>query len=465
MQTQIVLEGNSGPASEKGFIHLPFAMPQHATRLDVSYWYSSQISSDPLIEGGNTVDLGVFDERGIAFLSGGFRGWSGSERHDFFIGETAATPGYLAGPLLPGLWHVHLGLYKIAPPGCSYRVTITITTEPGHKPAGRLSAPPTSLPSSPPPAHSSPWLCGELHCHTWHSDGELSPADVVALARQRGLDFLAVSDHNNTASQYDLAALHDPGLILIPAVEVTTFKGHFNVLGSGAWVDFRVHGPDEVAAALRLAHARGAVTSCNHPKPFGPPWACTDVTGYDCIEVWNGPWFALNQIALDGWLRQISAGRRIPALAGSDWHRRSEMDEEDPRAPGTPVNWVYVPGAPGAESILDAIRRGHVSLSRDVAGPLLDLRAGAHARAMGGDEMARPVDGRLPVRVHCRRGAGHRLQLLDQQAVLFERVLSQADETVSADLAVAASLFVRAELRALSNEEVTALSNPVYLAG
>ncbi|HZQ08691.1 MAG TPA: hypothetical protein VFD70_19065, partial [Anaerolineae bacterium] len=127
-QTQ-VFEGDFVPSQEKEYVHLPFEMPRGATRLDVEYSYSHQIDSDPLLSGGNTIDLGVFDARGIDFLTAGFRGWSGSERPSFFITETEATPGYLAGALTPGVWHVVLGLYKIANEGCHYRVAVTITTD------------------------------------------------------------------------------------------------------------------------------------------------------------------------------------------------------------------------------------------------------------------------------------------------------------------------------------------------
>lgn len=36
---------------------------------------------------------------------------------------------------------------------------------------------------------------GQLHAHTGFSDGEMEPADAYRMARQRGLDFFAVTDH------------------------------------------------------------------------------------------------------------------------------------------------------------------------------------------------------------------------------------------------------------------------------
>jgi hypothetical protein len=458
----IILQGTLRPEQEKTYIHLPFEVPAGATRLKIAYRYSNRIGSSPHLSGGNTIDLGVFDSRGVDYLQAGFRGWSGSERLSVSIDEADATPGYLAGPLTRGRWHVMLGLYKIAPEGCSYRVEIAISTEPGCQLVGELPALTAELPASPPRAPFAPWLRGELHCHTWHSDGDGSPLERVALAHELGLDFLAVTDHNTTSSQLELAGLDDPGLILIRGMEITTFKGHFNAWGIGDWVDFRVQRPEDMAAAIRFAVERGAVVSCNHPKPFGPPWEFEEVMGYHCIEVWNGPWYALNQASLDFWLRQLASGKRISAVGGSDYHRKSQLAEVPPRAPGMPTVWAYVPGTPDARSILQAIRQGHVSLSDQPDGPLLDLRAGVGSTALCGDTLPRPEDGQLPIQLHCRRGEGCRLQLLDQEGVLLERRIAMPDETVVAELPVTRSRYVRAELRdGVGN--MKALSNPVYL--
>ena len=43
------------------------------------------------------------------------------------------------------------------------------------------------------------WLAGDFHSHTVHSDGVLSVGGLAALAASRGLDFLAVTDHNTTS--------------------------------------------------------------------------------------------------------------------------------------------------------------------------------------------------------------------------------------------------------------------------
>ncbi len=59
---------------------------------------------------------------------------------------------------------------------------------------------------------------------------------------RRGLDFIAVTDHN-TISQYDALRELQPyfdQLLFIPGREVTTFQGHANVFGITRFVDYRI---------------------------------------------------------------------------------------------------------------------------------------------------------------------------------------------------------------------------------
>jgi hypothetical protein len=245
-------------------------------------------------------------------------------------------------------------------------------------------------------------------------------------------------------------------------MEITTFHGHFNAWGTATWVDFRVQNPPHMAAALDFASRGGALTACNHPKPYGPPWDYAGVANYDCIEVWNGPWQAMNQASLDFWLAQIGTGRRIPAVGGSDFHRTEET-ADTPRAPGTPTMWVFVNDTPSPASILQAIRAGHASLSAAPGGPFLDLRAGAAGLAMAGDALEWPARARLPVRIQCHNAGRCLLRLLDQRGVLFEHAIAGSRETVEAEVDVEGSLYVRAELRE-SGGSMGALTNPVYCA-
>ncbi|MBL8965963.1 MAG: PHP domain-containing protein, partial [Spirochaetaceae bacterium] len=74
----------------------------------------------------------------------------------------------------------------------------------------------------------------DLHSHSTASDGSLSPAALVGLARERGLIALALTDHDTIAGLGEAeAAARDAGLRLVRGVEIEiAFEpGEFHLLG------------------------------------------------------------------------------------------------------------------------------------------------------------------------------------------------------------------------------------------
>jgi len=76
----------------------------------------------------------------------------------------------------------------------------------------------------------------DLHTHSHHSDGVLAPAQLVALAQQRGIRLLALTDHDTTAGCAEAAgacAVH--GIRFLPGTELTTqWRGReIHVVGLG----------------------------------------------------------------------------------------------------------------------------------------------------------------------------------------------------------------------------------------
>ncbi len=234
------------------------------------------------------------------------------------------------------------------------------------------------------------WYRGDFHCHTHHSDGVLSPPELLALAREEGLDFFTITDHNTCGAYEHFAA----DLLVIPGMEVTYKRGHYNVLGvdpmAGAeWIKQLGRGyPDRPAEAdpypllnelLRATAAHGALNSINHPLLV--PWAWefpdTDLRLVHCLEIWNDPsWpgnLADNPRALALWTAWLNAGYRITAIGGSDFHRPAPKPNEDKPAErlGLPSTYVYA-GELSGSAILAALRqrRAYVSM-----GPLAAFQA------------------------------------------------------------------------------------------
>ena len=454
--TTLVLNGSAISGQTQTYTHLPFDVPEGTARIDVRYEFSDAVGSDPHLTAGNTVDIGIFDPRGIAFMTEGFRGWSGSARREFFVATDEATPGYLAGPIQAGTWHICLGLYKIAPQGCDYQVTITLT--PGQ--SAQTVDFPTLLPVrlDPGPAKPAGWYCGEMHCHTYHSDGDSDPQEVIQLAESLGLDFLAITDHNVLSHQARLNTLDTP-LVLIPGFEVTTYKGHWNVWGDHGWLDFRIEEEGQMNRAVAEAARRGYVVSCNHPRPYGPEWVYEAVDNFDCIEVWNGGWALFNEAALEFWESRLRSGKRYTAVGGSDCHF---LHREHHAKLAHPTLWIYCAGEPSAPKLLEAIRAGHVMISESPTGPRLTLNAG---EAMMGDTVPQPADGLLPLAIRVTGGEASELELHTAAGCILRETVPASDHNVNVQVDVSATPYVRAQLvdRREQTPLVRALTNPIYI--
>ena len=77
----------------------------------------------------------------------------------------------------------------------------------------------------------------DLQSHSTHSDGDLPPAHVVALAAAAGVELLALSDHDTVDGLDEaIGAARHHGLQLVPAVEISAPDGahpDIHVLGYG----------------------------------------------------------------------------------------------------------------------------------------------------------------------------------------------------------------------------------------
>jgi hypothetical protein len=75
----------------------------------------------------------------------------------------------------------------------------------------------------------------DFHLHTTASDGKLTPAELVKLAVAKGLDIIAITDHDTVAGIVPAltAAQRFPNLKVIPGIEISTEvpQGEVHILG------------------------------------------------------------------------------------------------------------------------------------------------------------------------------------------------------------------------------------------
>src|SRR3984885_7050568 len=253
--------------------YLPVEVPAGTGALRVTLSYPR--------DSGAVLDLGCFDPAG-------FRGWSGGARDSFVVAEFGATPGYLAGPVTAGL------AAPDSPP------------VPASRPARR------SLPA----ADGLTWLAGDLHAHTHHSDGVMSVAELAAYAVERGLDFVAVTDHNTVSQHACLGPLSARyGVTLLPGQEVTTTHGPAGVLGDTGWIAFR----EPAANWLTGAGSAGGLMAVNHPFAGPVSWLHPVPRRPPLLEVWHWSWLDPVWTTPFSWWQAWDPAA-IP-VGGSDWHR------------------------------------------------------------------------------------------------------------------------------------------------
>jgi 3',5'-nucleoside bisphosphate phosphatase len=95
----------------------------------------------------------------------------------------------------------------------------------------------------------------DLHLHTTASDGRLTPSELVALALERGLEVISITDHDSVGGIGEaLAAAGGKRITVIPGVEINTdlATGELHVLGY--FIDYL--NEDLVAALARIRESR-----------------------------------------------------------------------------------------------------------------------------------------------------------------------------------------------------------------
>jgi len=134
-----------------------------------------------------------------------------------------------------------------------------------------------------PPADGTE-IRGAIHVHSNRSDGRASPEAIARAARQAGLDFVILTDHQ------DYQALgrdrYEEGVLLLTGIEISAQGGHIAALGISE-PDFRFD-VDPRSVISDIGELGGFSVAC-HPFSRHPDrrWEDGSVNGYDALEVVN----------------------------------------------------------------------------------------------------------------------------------------------------------------------------------
>ena len=211
---------------------------------------------------------------------------------------------------------------------------------------------------------------GDLHIHTYYSDGRVSPIHMAVVGRQHGFDFAAITDHGRygpSMQAIDMAKKIDLDLLLFPGEEVSFPAGHIvSICASGCVTDLIKNETVYRGELEKMAEGclRDAVMVENLDKEQYAPakWVVDkihELGGYaflahpywisgeryhlnlplmeqlledgdiDGVEVIGGypPWeMESNTLSIARYYAEVARGRRIPILGNSDTHFRQTVD-------------------------------------------------------------------------------------------------------------------------------------------
>jgi len=185
----------------------------------------------------------------------------------------------------------------------------------------------------------------DMHVHTCYSEDAVTTLeDLVLYSKRRGLDGIAVTDHNTVDGA--IKAKETTGLILIPGIEVSTVSGH--VLGLNLTTPIpKGLGLDETVEKI---HEADGIAVAAHPSAFLKSHLGSDVlkraVKMDAVEVINSSNFPFS--LLTHLNRRLASQLNLPQTAGSDSHIPETIG----------LAYAIVDAEPDIDDIIEAIKKG-----------------------------------------------------------------------------------------------------------
>ncbi len=198
-------------------------------------------------------------------------------------------------------------------------------------------------------------MIADLHVHSHHSkDSKSKVKDIVYTALKRGLNALAITDHdtlNGSLEAVELVREENLDLLILPGMEVSTSDGHLLAYGISREVDSGMSMVDTIKAVKNL----GGLAVVAHPFQFYRHglvkfWIVKEV---DAVEVFNSKYLLgiCNFLA-----KKLADFYKKPGTAGSDAHKAEEV--------GRAVTIIDCPRkVVSISEVLEAIKAGKTSVT------------------------------------------------------------------------------------------------------
>ena len=180
----------------------------------------------------------------------------------------------------------------------------------------------------------------DLHVHTCYSpDAVTTLNEVTYYSKKRGLDGVAITDHDTLAGALKLKKNR---FTVISGIEITTLHGHLLALNVATPIPPKL----DINETIQRIHESGGIAVAPHPTLFYKSAPSLRTSSYDAIEVINS---AAIPFQLFTCLNQKIATRLgLPQTAGSDSHHGPEIG----------AAYTVIEADPDVDEIVCAIKKG-----------------------------------------------------------------------------------------------------------
>lgn len=159
----------------------------------------------------------------------------------------------------------------------------------------------------------------DIHVHTNYSyDSIIKPEEVVFYAQKRGLDGVAITDHDKIDCALKMAK--ETNFLIIPGIEISSLDGHVLALN----VQEPIQKGLSVDETVDRIHSLGGIAVACHPTSFFKGSLGERISAkFDAVEVINASAFPFKYSIKQA--QRIASRLGIAQVGGSDAHYGPEM--------------------------------------------------------------------------------------------------------------------------------------------
>jgi len=223
----------------------------------------------------------------------------------------------------------------------------------------------------------------DLHCHSTHSDGLLKPADVVRRAASRGVEVLALTDHDETSGLAEAhAAAADTGMRLVDGAELSVSWNDITIHVVALGIDPECEALQTGLAAIRAGRDQRAKRMADSLADAGIEGAYDGAAAYVTNVRLIGRTHFARFLVERGHVRDTKAAFQRYLTAGKPGYVRHSW-----ATLSQALGWIRAAGGqsvlahPGRYHVDSAQMRGLLGEFRDTGGDAIEVLSSSHTAA------------------------------------------------------------------------------------